>query len=141
MPLTLTGLMDTNVHLNLMCLSQVFRNICAKVWDPTSLLSLREDVDVTFSMIGWELLGAFFDVMTHLVLHVVEELAICEPIHSRWMYPVERTLGTLKKYVCNLARPQVLMASGYVMDETLGFVTKYMQMFTHTQCTSSNMGC
>jgi hypothetical protein len=40
-------------------------------------------------MIEWELLGAFFDVMTHLVLHVVEELDICKPVHNRWMYPVE----------------------------------------------------
>jgi hypothetical protein len=81
-------------------------------------------------MIAWELPDAFFDVMTHLVLHVVEELAICGHVHNRWMYPVERTLGTLKKYVCNRARPEASMASGYVLDETLGFVTEYMQMFT-----------
>jgi hypothetical protein len=81
--------MDTNVCLSLMQLSQVFHNICAKVWDPTSLSSLRENVIITLSVIEWELLGAFFDVMTHLVLHVVEELAICEPVHSRWMYPIE----------------------------------------------------
>jgi hypothetical protein len=61
---------------------------------------------------------------------VVEELAICGPIHSRWMYGVKQTLGTIKKYVHNQARPKVLMASGYVLDKTLGFVIKYMQMFT-----------
>jgi hypothetical protein len=32
-------------------------------------------------MIEWELSGAFFDAMTQLV----EELAICELVHSRWM--------------------------------------------------------
>ncbi len=133
MPLALRGLMDTNVRLSLMRLSQVFRNICAKVWDPASLSSLREDVAVTLSMIERELPGAFFDVMTHLVLHVVEELAICGPVHSRWMYLVERTLGTLKKYVRNQARPEASMASRYVLDETLGFVTEYMQMFTQVR--------
>jgi hypothetical protein len=101
MPLALKGLMDTNVHLSLMRLSRVFRNIYAKVWDPTSLSSLREDVAITLSMIEWELPSAFFDVMTHLALHVVEKLAICEHVHSIWMYLVERTLGTLKKYVHN----------------------------------------
>jgi hypothetical protein len=89
MPLALRGLMDNNVRLSLMCLSRIFRNICAKVWDLASLLSLREDVAVTLSMIELELPGALFDVMTHLVLHVVEELAICGLVHSRWMYPVE----------------------------------------------------
>jgi hypothetical protein len=133
MPLALRGLMDTNVRLSLMRLSRVFRNICAKVWDLASLPSLREDVVVTLSMIEWELPGAFFDAMTHLVLHVVEKLAICAPIHSRWMYPIERTLGTLKKYMRNRARPEASMASGYVLDETLGFVTEYMQMFTQVR--------
>jgi hypothetical protein len=130
MPLALRRLMDNNVRLSLMRLSQVFCNICAKVWDPASLPSLREDVAVTLSMIELELPGAFFDVMTHLVLHVIEELAICGPVHNRWMDPVEQTLGTLKKYVRNRARPEAPMASGYVLDETLGFVTEYMQMFT-----------
>jgi hypothetical protein len=125
--------MDTNVRSSLMRLNQVFHNICAKVWDPSSLLSLRKDVAVTLSMIEWELPITFFDVMTHLVLHVVEKLAICGPLHNRWMYPVERTLGTLKKYVRNWARLEALMALGYVLDETLGFVTKYMQMFTHVR--------
>jgi hypothetical protein len=72
MPLALKGLMDTNVRLSLMHLSRVFRNIYAKVWDPASLPSLREDVVVTLRMIEWELLGAFFDVMTHFVLHVLK---------------------------------------------------------------------
>ncbi len=56
-PLALRGLMHTNVHLSLMCLSRVFRNIYAKVWD---LAFLRKDVVVTLSMIEWEILGAFF---------------------------------------------------------------------------------
>jgi len=86
MPLALMGMMDTNVCLSLMRLSRVFRFICAKVWDPTSLPSLREDVVVTFNMIEWELPSAFFDVMTHLVLHVAKKLTICGPMHSRWMF-------------------------------------------------------
>jgi hypothetical protein len=88
---------------------------------------------VTLNMIEWELPCALFDVMTHLVLHVVEELTICGHVHSRWMYPIEQTLGTLKKYVRNRARLEASMASGYVMDETLRFVIEYMQMFTHVR--------
>jgi hypothetical protein len=44
------------------------------------------------------------------------------------MYPVEQTL---KKYMRNRTRLKASMALGYVLDETLGFVTKYMQTFTH----------
>ncbi len=98
--------MDTNVHLSVICLNHVFCKICAKVWDPTDLPSLKEEVVVTLNMFEWEFLGAFFNVMTHLVLHMVEKMVICGPIHSIWMYLIEQTMGTFKKYVRNCARPK-----------------------------------
>ncbi len=133
MPLALRGLMDPHVRLALMRLSRIFRKICVKVWDPTELLTLQEDVATTLSLLEWELPGAFFDVMTHLCLHVVEELAICGPVHVRWMYPIERALKTFKAYVRNKARPEASMAEGYIYDETIGFVTEYMQEFKHVR--------
>jgi len=123
--------MDTNVHLSVLRLNHIFRKICAKVRDPTDLPSLKEDVVVTLNMFEWEFMGVFFNVMTHLVLDVVEKMVICGPVHSRWMYLIEQTMGTFKKYVCNCARPKASMALGYMLDETLGFITKYMQTFTH----------
>ncbi len=88
----------------------------------------------TLILLEWELLGAFFDAMTHLCLHVVEELAICGQVHVRWMYPIERALKTFKAYVRNKARPEALMAEGYIYDETIRFVTEYMQKFKHVRC-------
>jgi hypothetical protein len=70
---------------------------------------------------------AFFDIMTHLTLHVVEELDVCGLVHARWMYPIELALKMFKTYVRNRACPEASMAEGYFYDETIGFVTKYMQ--------------
>jgi hypothetical protein len=77
----------------------------------------------------WELLVAFFDIMTHLTLHVVEKLDVCEPVHARWMYLIERALKMFKTYVRNRAHPKASIAEGYLYDETIGFVTRYMQDF------------
>ncbi len=77
MPLGLRGLMQPHVRLALMRLSRVFRIICAKVWDPRDFQALINDMATTFSLLEWELLPAFFDIMTHLTLHVVEELDVC----------------------------------------------------------------
>ncbi len=66
-----------------MHLNRVYHNICAKVWDPIDLPTLKEDVAITPSMLKWEFSGAFFDVMSHLTLHIREELDICGPIHTR----------------------------------------------------------
>jgi hypothetical protein len=89
MPLGLRGLMQPHVQLALMRLSRVFYNICAKVWDPRDFQALRDDVVTTLGLLEWELPVAFFDIMTHLTLHVVEELDVCGPLHARWMYPIE----------------------------------------------------
>jgi hypothetical protein len=88
MPLALRGLMDVHVCLSLMHISWVYYSICAKVWDPIDLPTLREDVAITFSMLKWKFPKAFFDVMSHLTLHIVEELDICGLVHTRWMYPI-----------------------------------------------------
>ena len=38
-------------------------------------------------------------------------------------------MKTLKGYVRNMAQPEASMAEGYLKDEYLGFVTKYLQRF------------
>jgi hypothetical protein len=67
--------------------------------------------------------------MTHLVYHLVDELDVCGPVSSKWMYPIERYMKTLKHYVRNPARPEACMAEGYVRDECLGFTTEYLHRF------------
>ena len=53
---------------------------------------------------------AFFDVMKHLLVHLVEELDICGPVHVRWMYPMEKYLKALNGYVRNRAKLEASMA-------------------------------
>jgi hypothetical protein len=125
--------MDAHVRLSLMRLSRVYRSICAKVWDPIDLPTLKEDVAITLRMLEWEFSGAFFDVMSHLTLHIVEELNICGPIHTRWMYPIEQAMKVFKGYVCNRSRQEASMAEGYILDKTIGFVTEYLQDFRHVR--------
>jgi hypothetical protein len=60
---------------------------------------------------------------------LVQELDLCGPVSMRWMYPIERYMKTLKGYVRNMARPEASMAEGYVKEECIGFVTKYLQRF------------
>jgi hypothetical protein len=72
---------------------------------------------------------SFFDMMTHLLYHIVDELDICGPIATRWMYPIKRYMKTLKLYVRNMAWPEASMVEGYIQDECLGFITEYLHRF------------
>ncbi len=90
MPLVQKGLMDLIMYTWVDgAYPSEPQHMHVKVWDPINLPSLKEDVASTFSYNEWELPRAFFDVMTHLTLHVVEELDICAPIHTHWMYPIK----------------------------------------------------
>jgi hypothetical protein len=58
-----------------------------------------EEVEEIMSTIEKVFPPTTFDVMTHLVVHIVEELDLCGPIHTRWMYPIEWYMKALKGYL------------------------------------------
>ena len=88
-PLALRGLMEPKTRMSIMRACRIFRRLCCKVWDPAQADDLREDVAVTLCLLEITFHIPFFDVMTHLPLHLVNELIILGPTQVRWMYPIE----------------------------------------------------
>ena len=56
----------------------------------------------------------FFYIIVHLVVHLVREARLCGPMYLRWMYPVERYMKILKRYVKNHYRPEASMIESYI---------------------------
>jgi hypothetical protein len=54
-----------------------------KVWNFNEIGNLQKNVATTLSFPKKEFPPTFFDIMTHFLLHIVDELKICRPIHSR----------------------------------------------------------
>jgi hypothetical protein len=46
---------------------------------------------------------------------------------------MERYMGVLTSYVRDMSKPEACMASGYMVDESLGFCTEYFQLYQHTK--------
>jgi hypothetical protein len=129
LPLALRGLLTAGARMAVMHMCKVFRRICTKVYNPAEYESLQLDVAESMALLEIEFPPSFFDIMTHLPYHLVQELDLCGPVSTRWMYPIERYMKTLKGYVRNMARPEASMAEGYVKEECIGFVTEYLQRF------------
>ena len=94
----------------------------------------NREADVTESAIAMCMLEKLFpptlmNIMFHLPIHLVEELFICELVHTLWMYPIETYMKTLRDYVQTCTRPEASIAEGYAMSKTLGYCTKYMERF------------
>lgn len=122
LPLAVMGLLDEGPRLVIGRVSSIWRRICAKVWDPDSYRQLKEDVAFTLCLLEMHFPPSFFVIMTHLMVHIVEEVELCGPVSCRWMYPIERDLKICKSYVRNMARPEASIAEGYLVDEALGFL-------------------
>jgi len=63
------------------------------------------------------------------MVHLVDELDMCGLVHTRWMYCAERLNKVLKGYKWNMAQLEALMATKYLIDDTLWLITKYMDQF------------
>ncbi len=53
----------------------------ARVATPNDMPMFKEDVATTLCMLEMEMPPFFFDVMTHLVIHLVEEVDVCGLVH------------------------------------------------------------
>ena len=113
-------------------LSRVFRKICSKIVDRNDKEQLVANTTETMCLIEKELPPSFFDIMSHMPNHLVEELFLCGLVHTRWMYPYEQYFKTLKGYVRNLAKPEGSIAQGYQTKEALGFIIEYMLEYNIT---------
>jgi len=58
--------------------------------DPTNLENLEDDIVETLCLLEKIFPSSFFDIMIHLIVHLVRGLCFCGPFTYKWMYPFER---------------------------------------------------
>eukprot|EP00249_Psilotum_nudum_P018746 c26943_g1_i2 orf=82-522(+) len=73
-----------------------------------------------------ELPTSFFNVQEHLLIHLVDEIAVVGVLSSRWMFFFERYMKVLKGFVRQKARPEGSMVEGWLVYESLCYTTKYL---------------
>ena len=64
--------------------------------------------------------------MTHLLVHLIKEICILGPMFLHNMFPFERFMGVLKKYVHNRARPEESIAKGYGIEKVIEFCVDFI---------------
>ena len=83
-----------------------FNAVCSKVFDFDKLEELEYEAALILCKLEMYFPPSFFDIMVHLVVHLVREIKLCDPVYLRWMYPIERYMKILKGYVKNPQRPE-----------------------------------
>jgi hypothetical protein len=126
LPIALRGILPENVRLPIVKVCAFLNAISQKVINLESLPGLQKDV--VQCLVSYELLFplSFLNIMTHLLVHLVEEIAILGPVFLHNMHPFERFMGVLKKYVHNRARPEVSISKGYGTEEVIDFCVDFI---------------
>ncbi|XP_078156588.1 uncharacterized protein LOC144552481 [Carex rostrata] len=126
LPIAIRGILPEKVRLPILKLCFFFNAICSKVIDPESLDELQREVIVTLCEFEIYFPPSFFDIMVHLIVHLVHEIKLCGPVFLRYMYPFERYMSFLKGYVRNRYRPEGSIVEGYIAEEAIEWYNSYM---------------
>ncbi|XP_073301900.1 uncharacterized protein [Primulina huaijiensis] len=137
LPVALRRTLSKSVRTPLIRLSRYFRELCCKVISPTDVVRLRKDIAVILCQLEKIFPPSFFDIMIHLTVHLATEVQLAGPVYYRWMYPIERYLGTLKSYVRNRSKPEGSIAEGYLAEECLTFCSFYLADYVETKFNQS----
>ena len=127
LPVAIYSILPERVRKAITRLCMFFNIICSKVVDVTKLRSLQDDIVVTLCLLEQYFPPSFFDIMVHLVVHLVREVKLGGPVYMRWMYPFERYMKVLKSYVRNANRPEGSMVQSYVAEEAIEFCSEYLR--------------
>ncbi len=112
LPVISRGIFPDNVRTIITKQCAFLNATSQNIIDPDRLTTLQNDVVqclVSFKMI---FSPSFFNIMAHLLCHLVKEIGIFGPVYLHKMFTFERYMGVLKKYIHNRSRPQATIAKG-----------------------------
>jgi hypothetical protein len=111
-----------------MKLYSFFNAISQKVMDPMKLIKLQDDLILTMCNLETTFPPSSFDLMPHLLVHIVQEIKYLGPMFFHQMYPFERFMTVLKKYVRNRSHPEGCMVQCWATGEVIEFAIDYKDL-------------
>ena len=68
----------------------------------------------------------FFNAHEHYLIHQVEEIELCGPVHSRSMWVVERNLKFMKGLLRQREHAEHSMMEAYTVYQNMLYVSEYL---------------
>ena len=86
----------------------------------------RREIPCLVCEIQKHLPSEFFNAQEHYLIHQVEEIDLCGPVHSRSMSMVERHLKFMKSLVRQWACAEGSMMEEYMVYQNMLYVSEYL---------------
>jgi len=133
LPMAIQSIMPNIVANPFIRFGSFFCSICQKVIQLQDMDYLKAEVVDIICQLEMIFPPRFFDIMTHLPIHLPNEVRLGGLVQFRWMYPIERYLCRFKSYVRNKAYPKGSIVEGYLVEEALTFCSRYLHEGVETR--------
>jgi hypothetical protein len=121
------GIMDKHVCDTLTDLYKWFDAVSQKSISQRKLTRLQEEIIVILCELEMHLPPAFFDIMVHLLVHLVDDIIHLGPAFLQNMIQFERMNGVIKGCVGHRAHPNRSISQGFLTEECISFYTNYLE--------------
>ncbi|XP_057771556.1 uncharacterized protein LOC130992829 [Salvia miltiorrhiza] len=126
LPAAILPFLEKKIRVALIEVSQFFQKLCAKTLYVSELEDMKNGIVILLCKLEKIFPPAFFTIMVHLCVHLPEQALLGGPVNMRWMFGIERRMGTYKGYVRNFARPDGSISEAYIVDEAITFLSRYL---------------
>ena len=90
LPLIVHGVPHKNVCGVIIELSKFFKQLCSKVLETNHLHQLENNIIVILCKMEQIFPPSFFDIMVHLLVHLVSKAKVARLVQYCWMYLIEQ---------------------------------------------------
>ena len=126
LPVAIRGYLSTEIRTPLIELCFFFKELCSRTLKLDVLNRMKDDIVVILCKLEMIFPPTFVDIMVHLAIYLPQKAKLAGPVHYLWMYPIERFMGKLKRFVQNRSHPEGSIAEGYLSIECLTFCSMYL---------------
>jgi Domain of unknown function (DUF4218)/Domain of unknown function (DUF4216) len=128
LPIAIRAIKPEYIKMVITRMCYFFIKISEKTIDETELQSLQEFVVETQNQLEMCFPPAFFDIMPHLMIHMIDQIRALGPCYLHEMWTFERFMSILNRYVQNRAYPEGSMIEGYNTEEVVECCQEYLKV-------------
>ena len=120
--------MEKHAHDTLTGLYNFFDVISRKSTSVKQLQRLQEEIIVILCELEMYFPPAFFDVMVHLCVHIMDDIIDLGRTFLHSMMPFERMNGVIKGFGHNMSHPEGSIVQGYLTHECVSICKNYISV-------------
>ena len=104
-----------------------FNTVSKKVIGEDEVARLRSHIVETMCILEMCFPPSFFDTLEHFMIHIVDQISALGPVYLHHMFPFERFMYVMKRYVRTRSHPEGSMIEGYTTEETIECCSDYIK--------------